>query len=323
MPNHSTSLKSIPRKLVNRFWAFHWTRLASYAVWSFLSLQASHAFPQLQVLSKGNTTIQWRGAQLDLLKKQLADSSLDKQLRLELEAQHAWLTQWKPGMLTDRPFTFHSSVARTKPLVEPEIDPSGMARGLRARLLGPAARPTARDTNQLQEALVKNNQDVGLRQLYLHWLDQPQYRSQYRQTILESAGKVIELLSQMQPQSKEIQTARAFAHFRRGRTLLENKDNPDASKTPDDKTSVSDQLRSDYLQIVDLVGAGYTEFTALEIHALRVDQWFGQALQRTEENGSKTERQAFLKTRLELLRDLNWKSAADEAEKILDSSNPE
>ena len=55
--------------------------------------------------------------------------------------------------------------------------------------MGPKAKPTSADTEKLRAALEKLPSDIGLRQLQLHWLDQPQYREEYPAEIADAASR--------------------------------------------------------------------------------------------------------------------------------------
>ena len=74
------------------------------------------------------------------------------------------------------------------------LDPQGLAGELRERLLGPEASPTVEDTAELKKLLAAHGDDLGVRQLHLHWLDQAPYRKLYPQEIADAASKVLALL---------------------------------------------------------------------------------------------------------------------------------
>jgi hypothetical protein len=267
---------------------------------------------QLTVLSAGNRVVEWKKTQLDVLREQLKEQPTEGALRLELEAQVKWLEAWEPKTLALEPLW--KSPATRGGYIEPSLDPNNRATVLRERLLGKEAKPTRRDTAQLEKLLAAYPSDIGVRQLHLHWLDQLQYRKQYADEIAEAAQRLIGLLELTQPQSREVQMATVFCLYRRGRALA-YRELPDVvAKEPiADPEKHSAALLGTYSRLISMVGEDQPEFVLLQIRMLRRDRWYGRALSLLESNGSLIDRKWFLKKRRDLLRNLGWQEAAKEA----------
>lgn len=276
---------------------------------------------QLGVLSRGDTDLKWREAQLEILDQQLAAKEVDGNLREELSAQRAWLKSWAPDKLTDKPIL---SGDRAKGrFVEPIVDPEKRATALRRRLLGEKARPTVKDTKKLEALLAEFSGDIGVRQLHLHWLDQRQYRKDYADEIAEAASRLAGLLEQVKPQTREIQVARVFCLYRRGRALAYRELPEVVAKKPIENPKDHEaKLLGTHAELVGLVGSGRPEFILLEIRMLRRDRWFGRALQMLETHGEQIDKQWFLKKRRDLLKELGWEKAYEEAAAIYATEFP-
>ncbi len=272
---------------------------------------------QLQTLSKGNADQQWRDAQIKECDRQLADGKLPDELKLELQAQRNWLSKWNPKKLDaaageNQAPDFHK---------EPIIDPKDLAKELRVALFHSKTGPTVEDTTALQTALMENSGDVGLRQLQMHWVDQPRYRNEYWKEIGDACGRVISLLADEKP-TENVKWASAFAHYRRARALahaaraIATNNNEvlglDKLKEADIKQLI-DSISESASQIESLVGAGRPEFFQLEIYTLRRDHWSGRALELLEKNVATLDNSAYLQERKSLLAALGWTAAADQA----------
>ena len=295
-----------------------------FAVWASLMLQCGSAVAQLRVLSKGNPAEEWRKAQLAQIETQLADKATKGDLQLELTAQKSWLTSYTPGKLSSLPTRATTS---GKALEEPMLDPDKKADAIRKKLFGPKARPTSADTEKLRTALEKSPEDIGLRQLQLHWLDQPQYREDYPSEIADAASRLIGLLQpnkKIDPKAKE--AAIAMTLYRQARALGYRLEPEVVEKKPleeGEREKVDSQLVGAYTQLVKLVGPGRPEFALLEIRMLRRDNWFGRALELLEKNGGQIEPRWYLEKRRDLLRDLKWKEPAEQAHTMFADAFPE
>lgn len=275
-----------------------------------LAFSAAPCVAQLRVLSRGDVDAKWRESQITSLKLQLREQKAGK-LADELSAQVKWLERWQPDSLTVEPTWPRTE--RIKVMVEPTLDPNRLARGLRSRLLGPDAKPSVRDTKNLESLLAKHPDDIGVRQLHLHWLDQLQYRKQYADEIVVSATRFFGLLEETRA-SEERKLAQAFAIYRKGRALA-YRELPDVvSKRPiEDEHAHELALLGAFAQLNELVGQGRPEFILLEIRMLRRDKWHGRALELLEKYGSIISPKWYLKKRRDLLRDLAWDKPAAEA----------
>ncbi|MGN6135895.1 MAG: hypothetical protein ACTHOU_15510 [Aureliella sp.] len=287
-------------------------------------LPAPPARAQLQTLSRGNPDLQWREAQLQAFDQQLSDANLPEELQRELAAQKQWLAAWKPGQApAAQPPA--SDAAAAKRLTEPALDPNERATELRERLFNEQQRPTVKDTTALQKALTEHPDDPGLRQLQLHWLDQPRYRDDYWKEIADAGGRVAALLGKLPP-TAESKTASAFAIYRKARALahclagrpeLRKEIAGAAQLSAEDRQQMHSTLGQCERQIEELVGSGHDEFFALELYVLRQEGWKGRALELLEEHAGQLDPHAYWKTKQELLSSLGWsKPAAEAAAKV-------
>lgn len=288
-------------------------------------LQAGLAMGQLTVLSKGNPTLEWRKAQLAQIETQLADKATKGELKLELEAQKEWLTNYSAEKLSPQPT---KSIEKKPTAIEDHVlDPDKKAEAIRKKLFGPKAKPTAADTEKLRVALEKIPNDIGLRQLQLHWLDQPQYREEYPAEIADAASRLRGLLESNKKIAPAVKKeAVAMTLYRQARALGYRLDLDLEKKKPLEKgerEKVDAQLVGAFTQIFGLVGPDHPEFVLLEIRMLRRDNWFGRALQLLERNGSTIEPRWYLEKRRDLLRDLGWKTPAAQAHEMFAAAFPE
>ncbi|MEM8734523.1 MAG: hypothetical protein AAGG44_09900 [Planctomycetota bacterium] len=277
---------------------------------------------QLTVLSVGNRTLKWKETQLETLASQLESGKIEGQLKVELESQIRWLKSWEPKKLDVEPLW--SEPTGKGRYVEPTLDPEKKATKLRRRLLGKDARPTVKDTRQLEKLLADYPSDIGIRQLHLHWLDQLQYRKDYADEIAEAAIRLAGLLDQVRPAQREVQVAKAFCLYRRGRALA-YRELPDvvAKKPIEDPEAHEAALLGTHAQLTEMVGIGRPEFILLDIRILRRDRWYGQALGLLESNGELIQQKWFLKKRRDLLKELGWEEPAREAAAIYRAKYPD
>ncbi len=284
---------------------------------------ACTAIAQLSVLSEGDPARQWQKVQIASLEEQLANAATQDALRRELQSQLKWLRLWKPGQLTEAPLWKQDESARQR-LSEPIIDPDGLATSLRQRLLGSEATPTTDDTDELQALLSEHPDDVGVRQLHLHWLDQSVYRKTYPMEIADAAIRLVGLLEQLRPQTPDIESARAYCLYRRGRALA-YRELPDVIKQNpiEDPAQHAAELLGAYNQLVDMVGRRQPEFILLDIRMLRRDRWNGQALALLEDHAGAIEKRWFLKKRRDLLHELGWELPAKEAGSLYSAAFPD
>ena len=280
---------------------------------------SSTAIGQLSVLSSGDPNSQWKVTQLQLIEQQLSDQAVKGPLRKELEAQKQWLSQWNSGELKDGPWMKQREAANRSS--EPTIDPDKTATALRAKLLGKSAKPTAKETTELQALLEKHPEDLGVQQLYLHWIDQKQYRNDYAEKIVESATKLATQLSAIEKQTDETRMARAYCYYRAARALI-HLESPQmqAKQAIKDAQQHEAQLLGLYNQLGELVGHDRPEFILVEVRMLRRDNWNGQALVMLEQNAEILDRGWYLAHRRDLLSDLGWSMPAKEAEAIAEAA---
>jgi len=292
-------------------------------------LHAGIAMGQLTVLSKGNPAVEWRKAQLTQIDTQLNDETTKAELKLELAAQKEWLTNYSTDKLSPQPSkpVEKSPAAIEDPVLDPVLDPGKKAESIRKKLFGAKSKPTAVDTEKLRVALEKSPSDIGLRQLQLHWLDQPQYREDYPVEIADAASRLRGLLEsdkKIDPAAKK--DALAMTLYRQARALGFRLDLDLEKKKPlekVDREKVNSELVGAYTQIISLVGPGHPEFVLLEIRMLRRDNWFGRALQLLERNGSTIEPRWYLEKRRDLLRGLDWTAPAAQAQVMFAVAFPE
>ena len=263
-------------------------------------------------------------AQLAQIEMQLADKATMADLKLELAAQKQWLTDYVPAKLHPQPT--RATEKSPTAIDEPILDPERKATAIRKKLFGPNAKPTSGDTEQLRLSLEQAPNDIGLRQLQLHWLDQPQYREEYPIEIADAANRLRGLLEsnkQIDPAKQKLGIANTL--YRQARAIGYRLDLDREGKKPfatGERESVDAQLGGVYTQLVNLVGPGRPEFALLEIRMLRRDNWFGSALQVLERNASTLEPRWYLEKRRDLLRDLSWTTPATQAQEMFAAAFP-
>jgi hypothetical protein len=209
-----------------------------------------------------------------------------------------------------------------KLLTEPKLDPQEIASQLRGKLLGKGVKPTAEDTDALRELLKEYPDDLGVRQLYLHWIDQKQYREQYATIIAATAG---ELAAQLlaDPSNQQTRLAAAFCFYRKARALVYMESPELVAKKPiDDPEKHESEIVSAYNQLIEIVGRDRPEFVLLEIRMLRRDRWNGRALQLLEQYGAVIDPEWYVTKRFELLQDLGWSIPANEAKLVFENKYP-
>lgn len=282
---------------------------------AFLPLVSNIALGQLSLLSRGNPEAQWQTAQLQHIEQQLADTNVRGELRKELESQKTWLSTWASGKLSDSPWLDQASPGVL--YSEPTIDPNKKAAKLREKLLGKNAKPTTADTDQLQRAMSTFPKDVGLRQLFLHWIDQKQYRAQYAQNVVEAAETVIAQLDRLDAQRDDIKLAKAYCNYRAARALIYMESEEYQQNSPiKDLKEHEGKLLGFYTELGKLVGHNRPEFILVELRMLCRDHWYGQALMLLEKYAAVIDRPWYLQYRYDLLKDLGWKQPAEEAQTI-------
>ncbi len=278
---------------------------------------------QVSVLSAGSPAREWRSTQLELLKQQLQDKAVGGAFRDELLGQQKWLMAWKPGGLGDEPL-WSAPAKLEQPVEEPIVDPTGLAAVLREKLFGADAKPTTADTTALQELLVAHSDDIGVRQLHLHWLDQKQYRKTYPREIADASLRLFGLLEQVMPQSTEVEQASAFCLYRRVRALTYRELPEVAQAQPiEDQGKFDSELLGAYNQLLEVVGKGRSEFVLIEVQMLRRDRFYGSALDRLTDHALQIDKPWFLQQQRDLLRELSWDFPAKEAAAVYARAYPE
>ncbi len=293
------------------------------AFFTTLTGMADPVSAQLQTLSRGNADQQWRDAQIKECDKQLADAKLPEELKLELQAQRGWLANWNPKKT--EPAASSADGKATAARKEPVIDPDELAGKLRAALFSSKTPPTVEDTTALQTALMEHSGDVGLRQLQMHWVDQPRYRNEYWKEIGDACGRVISLMAD-QKQTDDVKLATAFAYYRRARAhahalraIASHQRNVSGidKLTEEEVKQLQDSISESAAQIESLAGSGQPEFFQIEIYVLRRDRWFGRALELLEKHAGVVDQSAYLLEKKALLEALSWKAAADQVTSAL------
>ncbi len=266
---------------------------------------------QITVLSEESAAETWRTAQVEALQAQLGGARVAGTFRQELQAQLKWLRSWTPGELSRSPVL--KQVAAVDKMIEPTLDPDGLATKLRNRLFGSNAKPTAADTQELQRLLPKNPDDLGLRQLHLHWLDQPQYRKQYSDAIVDACNALLELLGEA-AESDENQLVASFSHYRRVRALA-YRELPDvvAANPIEDPEAHATALHGAYAEFKANVDGIRPEFVLVDVRMLRKDKLLGKALALLEAYGGFVEPKWLLKKRRDILSELGWQLPYEEA----------
>jgi hypothetical protein len=117
-----------------------------------------------------------------------------------------------------------------------------------------------------------------------------------------------------QMDTEETRLALAHCLYRGGRALA-YRELPDVvDRMPiEDPEKHEAQLIGVYRRLKELVPEDRLEFILLDVRLLRRDNWNGRALALLEEYGGQLGKQWFLKKRRDVLRDLGWSDAAEEA----------
>lgn len=293
------------------------------SVWGLLWSLAGSTSAQFELpTAPASQARAWKSAQLDSIDSQLK-SLKSSPLESELRSQRRWLAAWQPGAMSEEPlWKPPKTLAQQKTWNEPLLDPSGKASELRKRLLGKGAKPTRADTDALEKAINAAPEDLGLRQLYLHWIDQYEFRKIHQDDIRRAAQAVTDLIAkQGVPQDDEeaakLIMARRFALYRKVRAIA-YRDLPEVTeKRPIKSPKEFDALlRGAYADLMSDAGAGRQEFILIEIRMLRRDALLGSALERLEDYGSVIEPKWLLKKRRDILKELGWALPSDEAAEL-------
>ena len=294
--------------------------LSVLGLWAALTetLHAQIELPTAPISQAGA----WKSAQLASIQSQLK-SVKGSSLEPELQSQRRWLTAWQPAGMSKAPlWEPPKALAAQEPWKEPELDPSGKASELRKRLLGKEAKPTKADTDALERAINASPEDLGLRQLYLHWIDQYKFRKLYQDDIRNAAQALIDLIAKRGvPKTGEtatkLVTARRFALYRKVRAIA-YRDLPEVTgnrpiKSPKEYDKL---LRGAFADLIADAGRGRQEFILIEIRMLRRDALLGSALALLEDYGSVLEPKWLLKKRRDILGELGWSFPGSEAAKL-------
>ncbi|WP_231742084.1 hypothetical protein [Stieleria varia] len=238
----------------------------------------------------------WRAGQLQRIDQQLRESASEDE-RLELAARKAWLRRWKPGQMPTAP----QPSSLQPPLVdEPQLTT--------------LSRPEGVGSNEWMELVAK--------QTRLLELDTDEDRKDNLKQIIEVATEFESMLTKKLPaslQGLETKTGwtLAFARYRLGRALAYRELPVVREKWPiTDTKRYDDRLRDAYQRLVDQAERGRPEFILLEDRMLRRSGQKGQALELLEANRNAIEPRWYLKKRRDLLQELGWTPAYEEAAQL-------
>ena len=284
-------------------------------------LFASFCPGQNDALHQDTAANQWKTTQLEELDQRLDSGTAKNTQRRELESRKAWLTKWTPGKM-DADARENSSLpkVRTEPILN-SIPATELQKELMA-VQGSGEENTV--IRIFEKAIANHPNDIGTQQLHLSWIDHPLRRKSFLNEIEVSTNRLLKLLETQDRLAPEIQLARQFTLYRRGRALA-YRELPDVVKhTPiTDPKRLDDAIRSAYEELISSSGSGRPEFVLLEIRVLRRDEKFGTALCMLEKFGSVIKPKWYLKKRRDLLKELQWEFPHDEAAAIYASKFPE
>ena len=276
---------------------------------------------QTEATVESDTATIWKTSKLNELDCQLEIETDKQSSRSEIQARKEWLSKWVAGSMTLRPkITGSLPKARQEPVLN-----SKLATEYRKRLNWKSTELDKFDFQVLQQALAEHPNDIGLKQLHLHWMDHPIRRKAFLPQINDAAIILIRSLkAQNKPDPDITRLATEFTLYRRGRAFA-YRELPDVVKqTPiHDPKQLNRDIDSAFRDLTDASGTGRPEFILFEIRMLRRAGSFGTALSLLEKYGTTIKPQWYLKKRRDLLKELGWKLPYSEAARIYEKEFPQ
>lgn len=235
----------------------------------------------------------WRGEHLESIAQKIQNAGSDDELQ-ELVAKQSWLRRWQPGEMSDAP---KRSPIDAELVEEP--------------LLEKLTRPTEIDADVWQQMIDSQTKLIAI--------DTDDDRKENLQIIIALARQLGKELSEQLPsESQQLpeSTAWVLAHtrYRLGRSLAYRELPVVRERWPiADPDHYQEQLVVAYQRLIDVAGHGRPEFILLEDRMLRRAGKKGRALELLEANQQSIEAKWYLKKRRDLLQELGWEPAYQEA----------
>jgi hypothetical protein len=238
----------------------------------------------------------WRSRQLQIIAGEIQDAD-SGDARREYVARQSWLRRWKPSQMSPAP---------TRLQIESEL--------VEEPLLEALNRPTGVDAEVWQQMIASQTELLAT--------DTDDERKQNVRTIVGLARRFEKLLSeQLQPESQLLPESTAwvlaYARYRLGRALA-YRELPDVRERWPISNPVryQEQLVAVYQRLIDQTNRVRPEFILLEDRMLRRAGKKGMALELLEENRKWIEPKWYLKKRRDLLHELGWEPAYQEADRL-------
>lgn len=262
----------------------------------------------------------WKIEKLDAIAEELNSKALTGKQRYERQSQQRWLGRWTPGEMKIKPAAVEGLPKARK---EPIFD-SPLASQFRKQLNWDQIDQDVNQQKRLEQAISQHPDDLGLRQLQLHWLDLPLRRKLHLKQVVDSADRLIEMLQSDDESLPKHRLALEFVRYRKGRALA-YRELPDVVEhTPiENPEKLNQQIATAFDDLIQNSGRGKPEFILLEIRMLRRDQQYGSALEGVERYGSTIQPKWYLKKRRDLLKLLEWRVPYEEAARLYAEQFPE
>ena len=271
-------------------------------------------------------TTEWKTRTLGKLVQSLRAESASLS-KAELSAQIAWLREWQPGKMTAGP---KPTSLQAEKKVEPILESSAQSkfRAELRRLDAPEAKAF------VEQNVNAPDSDLAVLQACLRWMDTaPARRKQYLDQIEALSVRLIANLraeiGAVQATGKdnkadELNRALEFALYRRVRALAYRELPTVVAVRPIRNPQRLDQMiKQAFADLKQAAGRNRPEFVLIEVRIHRRNGDFGLALSMLESYGATILPKWYQKKRRDLLKELNWRPAYEEAAGIYQKNFPD
>lgn len=238
----------------------------------------------------------WRCQQLALVAEKIQKSGSDEE-RLEYVARQSWLCRWIPGQM---PLAPNGAPVESELVEEP--------------LLTELVKPSAIDPNDWQQMIAL--------QARLLEVDTDDEHKENLRTTIELARPLEQILSDQFPlESQQLATPTAwvlaYTRYRLGRALAYRELPEVRERWPiSHPNEYEEQLSAAYQRLAKQASRDRVEFVLLTDRMLRRAGKIGRALELLEASRSSIEPKWYLKKRRDLLQELGWDPAYQEAAQL-------
>ncbi len=240
--------------------------------------------------------LSWRSEQVDAITERIQNADSDDE-RLEYVARQTWLRRWKPGRMSPAP---------THSPIESELVEEPLLEKLRM--------PTGVDPNAWQQMIASQRRLLAV--------DTDDERKENLPTIIGLAKNLEEVLAdQLPPESQQLAAPTgwvlAYTRYRLGRALAYRELPVVRERWPiSNSDHYQEQLAAVYQRLTNQTNRSRPEFILLEDRMLRRSGNKGRALELLEANRQSIEPKWYLKKRRDLLKELGWEPAYQEAARL-------